>query len=56
MKKQKTNKCGDCACLITDEGEPYYCAAKDLYTLVKASDPACEEFILTKEKKDNGRG
>lgn len=45
--------CGNCAYFITDEGEPYYCAIKDLYTFCKPSDKACWEFTLSKEKKDN---
>ena len=39
------NKCGDCAFLITEDGEPYYCAIRDLYTLREASDKACGEFV-----------
>ena len=43
--------CGSCAYLITEEGEPYYCAIKDPYTFVKADDNVCWEFTLPKEKK-----
>jgi hypothetical protein len=39
------NKCGDCVFLITEDGEPYYCAIRDLYTLRNASDKACCEFV-----------
>jgi hypothetical protein len=39
------NKCGDCAFLITEDGEPYYCAIRDLYTLRNVSDKACGEFV-----------
>ncbi len=39
------NKCGDCVFLITEDGEPYYCATRDLYTLREASDKACGEFV-----------
>jgi hypothetical protein len=39
------NKCGDCAFLITEDGEPYYCAIRDLYTLREVSDKACGEFV-----------
>ncbi len=44
------NKCGDCTFLITEDGEPYYCAIRDLYTLRNVSDKACGEFVskLTK--------
>lgn len=40
--RNRHNRCGDCSCFITEEGEPYYCAAKDLYTFVKADDRANE--------------
>lgn len=43
--------CGNCAYLVTEEGEPYYCAIKDLYAFRKPSDNACWEFTLPKEKK-----
>ena len=39
------DKCGDCAYLIKDEGEPYYCAIRDLYTFRDAYDAACEDFV-----------
>lgn len=44
MDKQPT--CGSCAYCITEEGEPYYCAIQDLYTLVKTSDKACTDFTI----------
>lgn len=43
--------CGNCAYLVTKEGEPYYCAIKDLYTFRKPGDKACREFTLSKKKK-----
>ena len=48
------NKCGDCVFLITEDGEPYYCATRDLYTLRNISDKACGEFVskLTKHDKE----
>jgi hypothetical protein len=46
------NKCGDCAFLITEDGEPYYCAIRDLYTLREASDKACGEFVSNLTKQD----
>lgn len=41
--------CGDCIFLVVDEGEPYYCATKDLYTFYKRDDAACEYFLLGSE-------
>lgn len=41
-EKMTDNKCGDCAFLITEDGEPYYCAIRDLYTCRKVDDAACE--------------
>ncbi len=46
------NKCGDCVFLITEDGEPYYCAIRDLYTLREASDKACGEFVSKLSKHD----
>ncbi len=37
-------RCGDCLWCEKDDGEPYYCLMKDLYTLVSPNDKACEEF------------
>ena len=39
------DKCGDCAYLITSDGEPYYCAMRDLYYFCEADDVACEDFV-----------
>ena len=36
--------CGNCLWLVKDEGKPYYCAIKDLYTLREPTDKACEEW------------
>ena len=41
MNKQ----CGDCVYLIKDEGKPYYCAIRDLYTFCEETDKACEEWV-----------
>lgn len=41
--------CQDCAYIVTDEGEPYYCAMKDLYTFVGKDDVACSEFVSKNE-------
>lgn len=41
--------CGSCAYLVTEEDEPYYCAMRDLYTFVKATDKVCEEYLKAKE-------
>lgn len=43
--------CSSCVYLVTQEGEPYYCTIKDLYTFRKPSDKACWEFTLPKEKE-----
>lgn len=40
-----TNKCGNCQWLVTSEGEPYYCAIKDLYTIKDKQDEGCEDFL-----------
>lgn len=39
------NTCGNCCFCIKEEGEPYFCALRDLYYLVRAEDKACEEFV-----------
>jgi hypothetical protein len=39
------NKCGSCQWLVTADGEPYYCALRDLYTLRDKQDEACEEYL-----------
>jgi hypothetical protein len=46
-----TNKCGNCNWLVTADGEPYYCALRDLYTFRDKQDEACEEFL----EADNDR-
>jgi hypothetical protein len=42
------NKCGECHWLVTNEGKPYYCALRDLYTFRDEQDNACDEYV----KKD----
>ena len=46
------NKCGDCACLIKSDGEPYYCAVRDLYTFRDVDDAACEDFVRSSDSED----
>ena len=46
------DKCGNCAFLITEDGEPYYCAIRDLYTLREANEKACGEFVNKLTKQD----
>lgn len=36
--------CGNCYWLVKNEGKPYYCAIKDLYTCREPTDEACEEW------------
>lgn len=36
--------CGNCQWLVKNEGKPYYCAIKDLYTCRESTDEACEEW------------
>lgn len=43
--------CGDCLFLVKDEGKPYYCAVRDLYTFCTEDDKACEDW-----RQDNERG
>ena len=50
MNKVKT--CGNCIFLATDEGEPFYCVIRDLYTFREAGDSACVEWQL-KEANPN---
>ena len=44
------NTCVNCIYCVTDDGEPYYCAIKDLYTFVETGQTACEKFISRNEK------
>lgn len=48
--KTGTGICATCAYLITDEGEPFYCAAQDLYTFVEPTDKACSEYTIAIKK------
>ena len=48
------DKCGDCAYLITSDGEPYYCAMRDLYYFCEADDVACEDFVRS-DSNDSSR-
>lgn len=43
--------CGSCAYLVTEEGEPYYCAIKDLYTEARADDKACADALIAELNK-----
>ena len=38
-------KCGNCQWLVTADGEPYYCALRDLYTFRDVQDNACSEYV-----------
>lgn len=44
--------CKNCI-YIADETDIPFCIIKDLYTLVKPDDEACEEFLS--KHKDNGK-
>jgi hypothetical protein len=46
------NKCGNCHWLVTNEGKPYYCALRDLYTFRDVQDDACSEYV-EKDEVDN---
>lgn len=46
------SKCGKCVYLIKEDGEPYYCAIKDLYTFRKEEDNACDEYEFVDEERD----
>ena len=39
------NKCGNCQWLVTEEGKPYYCALRDLYTFRDVQDNSCDEYV-----------
>lgn len=39
-------KCGECLFFIEDEGEPFYCAILDLYTVREKDDPGCEKWRM----------
>ena len=39
---QKT--CGNCLWFCREDGEPYYCLKKDLYTFQEETDSACKEW------------
>lgn len=53
-RSKMESNCGTCAFFITDDGESYYCAIRDLYTFVKASDKACPDYQPnTKHLKNN---
>ena len=41
----KDRKCGNCLFLVDDEGEPFYCAILDLYTVREKDDPGCEDWV-----------
>lgn len=45
--------CATCRWLITSEGEPYYCALRDLYTLRKPSSPACPDHQPLKSQTND---
>lgn len=41
---EQEHTCGECASLIREDGEPYYCAIRDLYTLREDTDLACDDW------------
>ena len=41
---RRSHNCGSCLFLVKDEGKPYYCAIKDLYTFCEADDIACKDW------------
>ena len=49
------NKCGQCHWLVTEEGKPYYCAIKDLYTFRDVLDEACEEYLEGDKNEDSAK-
>lgn len=36
--------CGDCLYLVTDDGAPFYCVMRDLYTFRETTDSVCDEY------------
>ena len=44
-------KCGNCIFFIEDEGEPFYCAIRDLYTIREKDDPGCEEWRQNNDER-----
>lgn len=50
MGPNEETTCATCAYLITDEGEPFYCAMQDLYTFVEPTDKACHEHTEARRK------
>jgi len=46
------NKCGNCQWLVTEEGKPYYCALRDLYTIRDKQDNACDEYLEGGKNED----
>lgn len=50
MGPNEETTCATCAYLITDEGEPFYCAMQDLYTVVEPTDKACHEHTEARRK------
>lgn len=45
--------CASCVCFITEDGKPFYCAARDLYTLVEPDDEACDEYAGCRKMSQN---
>lgn len=37
-------RCGACIYCVKDDGEPYYCAIRDLYYFVNENDKPCSRF------------
>lgn len=36
--------CGNCLWLCKEDGEPFYCLLRDLYTFREVTDEACREW------------
>ena len=53
--EKRFRKCGNCSFLVRTDGEPYYCAVRDLYSFRKENDRACKDWEA-EEYDDLGNG
>ena len=44
VQETTSRRCSDCLYCVKDEGEPYYCAIRDLFYFVDADDEACADL------------
>ena len=44
VQETASRRCSDCLYCVKDEGEPYYCAIRDLFYFVDADSEACADF------------